>query len=65
MAEAYQPVLVRMLPEFERRTGLPWRWTVGRGRPMAGSLRDALEPFGSAPVDLLTLGPFVVCREAA
>ena len=32
------------------------------GRPMVDDPRDALECFGSAPVDLLTIGPFVVHR---
>jgi carbamoyltransferase len=34
------------------------------GRPMVDDPRDALECFGSAPVDLLVLGPFVVRRTA-
>jgi carbamoyltransferase len=34
------------------------------GRPMVDDPRDALECFGSAPVDLLALGPFVVRRTA-
>ncbi len=32
------------------------------GRPMVDDPRDALECFGSAPVDLLAVGPFVVRR---
>lgn len=32
------------------------------GRPMADDPRDALECFGSAPVDLLAIGPFLVRR---
>jgi carbamoyltransferase len=32
------------------------------GRPMVDDPRDALECFGSAPVDLLAIGPFVVRR---
>ena len=32
------------------------------GRPMVDDPRDALELFGSAPVDLLVLGPYVVRR---
>jgi carbamoyltransferase len=32
---------------------------------MVDSPRDALELFGSAPVDVLVLGPFVVRRPAA
>jgi carbamoyltransferase len=32
------------------------------GRPMVDDPRDALECFGSAPVDALAIGPFVVRR---
>jgi carbamoyltransferase len=32
------------------------------GRPMVDDPRDALECFGSAPVDALALGPFLVRR---
>ena len=32
------------------------------GRPMVDDPRDALECFGSAPVDVLALGPFLVRR---
>ena len=32
------------------------------GRPMVDDPRDALECFGSAPIDLLAIGPFVVRR---
>ena len=31
---------------------------------MVDSARDSLELFGSAPVDLLAVGPFVVRRES-
>ena len=34
------------------------------GRPMVDTPRDALELFGSAPVDLLALGPFAVRRRS-
>ncbi|MEA5361018.1 carbamoyltransferase C-terminal domain-containing protein [Amycolatopsis sp., V23-08] len=59
------PVLARMLAGFERRTGLPVVINTSlntAGRPMADSPRDALECFGSAPIDLLALGPFVLRR---
>ncbi|HWD02103.1 MAG TPA: carbamoyltransferase C-terminal domain-containing protein [Amycolatopsis sp.] len=59
------PVLTRMLAEFERRTGLPVVINTSlntAGRPMVDSPRDALECFGSAPIDLLALGPFVLRR---
>jgi carbamoyltransferase len=32
------------------------------GRPMVDDPRDALECFGSAPVDALAIGPFLVRR---
>jgi carbamoyltransferase len=54
-----------MLTEFERRTGLPAVVNTSlntAGRPMVDSPRDALECFGSSPIDLLALGPFVVRR---
>jgi carbamoyltransferase len=35
------------------------------GRPIVDDPRDALECFGSAPVDLLAIGPFVVRRPPA
>ncbi|SEF20971.1 carbamoyltransferase [Amycolatopsis pretoriensis] len=59
------PVLARMLAGFERRTGLPVVINTSlntAGRPMVDSPRDALECFGSAPIDLLALGPFVLRR---
>ncbi|MGW4487341.1 carbamoyltransferase family protein [Amycolatopsis sp. NPDC004368] len=59
------PVLARMLAEFDRRTGLPVVINTSlntAGRPMVDSPRDALECFGSAPIDLLALGPFVLRR---
>lgn len=62
---AEEPVLARMLTGFADRTGLPVVVNTSlntAGRPMVDSPRDALECFGSAPVDLLALGPFVVRR---
>ncbi|MFG1927124.1 carbamoyltransferase [Cryptosporangium sp. NPDC048952] len=62
-----EPVVAAMLRGFERRTGLPVVVNTSlntAGRPMVDDPRDALECFGSAPVDLLALGPFVVRREA-
>jgi carbamoyltransferase len=63
--ERENPVLARMLAAFERRTGLPVVVNTSlntAGRPMVDSPRDALECFGSAPIDLLVLGPFVLRR---
>ena len=60
-----EPLVDRMLAGFERRTGLPVVVNTSlntAGRPMVDSPRDALECFGSAPVDLLAIGPYVVRR---
>lgn len=62
---ADSPLTARMLAEFEHRTGLPVVVNTSlntAGRPMVDSPRDALECFGSAPIDLLALGPFLVRR---
>jgi carbamoyltransferase len=62
---AEEPLVARMLECFERRTGLPVVVNTSlntAGRPMVDDPRDALECFGSAPVDLLAIGPFVVRR---
>ncbi|MGI8682995.1 MAG: carbamoyltransferase family protein [Mycobacteriales bacterium] len=60
-----EPLVARMLEGFERRTGLPVVVNTSlntAGRPMVDDPRDALECFGSAPVDLLAIGPFLVRR---
>jgi carbamoyltransferase len=60
-----QPLLASLLDEFCQRTGLPVLVNTSlntAGRPMVDSPHDALELFGSAPVDVLVLGPFVVRR---
>ncbi|MFJ4033370.1 carbamoyltransferase family protein [Streptomyces griseoluteus] len=62
---AEEPLVARMIEGFERRTGLPVVVNTSlntAGRPMVDDPRDALECFGSAPVDLLALGPFAVRR---
>jgi carbamoyltransferase len=62
---ADDPLLHRMIEEFDRRTGLPVVVNTSlntAGRPMVDDPRDALECFGSAPVDLLAIGPFVLRR---
>ncbi|MFC6580219.1 carbamoyltransferase family protein [Planomonospora parontospora] len=62
---AGDPLLARMLQEFEVRTGLPVVVNTSlntAGRPMVDDPRDALECFGSAPVDLLVLGPYLIHR---
>ncbi len=62
---AQEPLVAEMLAAFERRTGLPVVVNTSlntAGRPMVDSPRDALECFGSSPVDVLALGPFVIRR---
>jgi carbamoyltransferase len=62
---AKQPLLAAMLDRFAARTGLPVVVNTSlntAGRPMVDDPRDALECFGSAPVDVLVLGPFLVRR---
>ncbi|MBT2470626.1 carbamoyltransferase [Streptomyces sp. ISL-66] len=63
---AREPLVARMLAEFERRTGLPVVVNTSlntAGRPMVDDPRDALECFGSSPVDLLAIGPYAVWRD--
>jgi carbamoyltransferase len=60
-----QPLLADLLRAFEHRTGLPVLVNTSlntAGRPMVDSPQDALELFGSAPVDVLVLGPHLVRR---
>jgi carbamoyltransferase len=62
-----EPLVARMLSAFERRTGVPVVVNTSlntAGRPMVDDPRDALECFGSAPVDVLAIGPFLVRRPA-
>ena len=60
-----EPLVAHMLDEVGRRTGVPVVVNTSlntAGRPMVDSPRDALECFGSAPVDALALGPFLLER---
>jgi len=62
---ATEPLVADLLTEFEARTGLPVVVNTSlntAGRPMVDTPREALELFGSAPVDLLAIGPFAVRR---
>ncbi len=62
-----EPLVARMLAAFEARTGMPVVVNTSlntAGRPMVDDPRDALECFGSAPVDALAIGPFLVRRPA-
>ncbi|MBV2364457.1 carbamoyltransferase family protein [Streptomonospora nanhaiensis] len=63
--DSSDPLLERMLHRFEERTGVPVVVNTSlntAGRPMVDSPRDVLECFGSSPIDLLAIGPFVVRR---
>jgi carbamoyltransferase len=60
-----EPLVARMLERFEERTGVPVVVNTSlntAGRPMVDDPRDALECFGSSPVDLLAIGPFALRR---
>lgn len=62
---ADEPLMHRCLTAFEARTGLPVLVNTSfntAGRPMVDSPRDALECFGSAPIDALAIGSFLVRR---
>jgi len=62
---ATEPLVADLLSEFEARTGLPVVVNTSlntAGRPMVDTPQEALELFGSAPVDLLAIGPFAVRR---
>lgn len=63
-----EPLVARMLERFEALTGLPVVVNTSfntAGRPMVDTPRDALECFGSCPLDLLAIGPFAVRRGEA
>ena len=62
-----EPLVAGLLEAVERRTGVPVVVNTSlnpAGRPMVDDPRDALECFGSTPVDLLAIGPFLVRRAA-
>ncbi|PTH84579.1 carbamoyltransferase [Streptomyces sp. A244] len=62
---AREPLVAAMLGAFERLTGLPVVVNTSlntAGRPMVDDPRDALECFGSSPVDLLAIGPYAIRR---
>jgi carbamoyltransferase len=63
-----EPLVAGLLDAFQARTGLPVVVNTSlntAGRPMVDDPRDALECFGSAPIDALALGPFLVRRSEA
>jgi carbamoyltransferase len=60
-----EPLMARCLERFEARTAVPVVVNTSlntAGRPMVDDPRDALECFGSSPVDLLAIGPYVLQR---
>ena len=60
-----EPLVAALLRAFERRTGVPVVVNTSfntAGRPMVDTPQEALECFGSGPIDLLVLGPFTVRR---
>lgn len=62
---AEEPLVARMLTAFEALTGVPVVVNTSlntAGRPMVDDPRDALECFGSSPVDALAIGPFLLTR---
>jgi len=62
------PRMAAVLDEFEARTGVPVIVNTSfntAGRPMVDSPRDALECFGSSPIDALAIGNTMVWRAAA
>ncbi|HZD81222.1 MAG TPA: carbamoyltransferase C-terminal domain-containing protein [Actinomycetota bacterium] len=60
-----EPLVAAVLRAFERRTGVPVVVNTSlntAGRPIVDDPRDALECFGSAPIDALAIGPYLVRR---
>lgn len=60
---AQNPLLHRLLTEFEARTGVPVLVNTSfntRGEPVVCSPRDALESFWTSPIDALFIGNHVV-----
>jgi carbamoyltransferase len=62
-----EPLVARLLDEVDKRTGVPVVVNTSlntAGRPMVDDPRDALECFGSSPIDVLAIGPYLVRRAA-
>lgn len=60
-----QPLLRDTIAHFAARTGVPVLVNTSfntAGRPMVDSPRDALECFGSSPIDVLVMGPYLIRR---
>ncbi|MGX6448304.1 carbamoyltransferase family protein [Patulibacter sp. S7RM1-6] len=65
--ERDEPLMAAVLRAFDARTGVPVLVNTSlntSGRPMVDDPQDAMELFGSAPVQALVIGPFVVRRAA-
>jgi carbamoyltransferase len=65
VAQAEDPTLHATISRFERHTGVPVVVNTSfntAGRPMVDTPRDALEVFGSSPIDVLAVGPYLVRR---
>jgi carbamoyltransferase len=63
--QAADPRLHATISRFAERTGVPVVVNTSfntAGRPMVDSPRDALEVFGSSPIDVLAIGPYVLRR---
>ena len=59
------PLTAGLLTSFEQLTGIPVVVNTSlntAGRPMVDSPRDVLELFGSAPIDALAIGHYLVRR---
>jgi carbamoyltransferase len=68
VSAAGEPLVARLLEHFERLTGVPVLVNTSfntAGRPMVDDPRDALEAFGSAPIDAMAVGPFLLRRRTA
>lgn len=60
------PRLHATISRFAERTGVPVVVNTSfntAGRPMVDTPRDALEVFGSSPIDVLAVGPYLVWRQ--
>ncbi|MBV9271390.1 MAG: carbamoyltransferase, partial [Candidatus Eremiobacteraeota bacterium] len=65
VSERDEPLVARVLREVERLTGTAVVINTSfntAGRPMVDAPRDALECFGSSPIDALAIGPFLLRR---
>jgi carbamoyltransferase len=65
---ADEPLVASLLEAVEERTGVPIVVNTSlntAGRPMVDDPRDALECFGSSPVDALAIGPFLLRRRSS